>query len=76
MKVYLHWFQRGLADCIHFLNGMAGPVETGCINKICNPIQELAMTRREKTAPLSIEGMTNGEFGVASVTVIREVWKL
>ena len=32
------------------------------------------MTRRDKAAPLAIEGVKNGEFGVADVTVIGEVW--
>ena len=38
--------------------------------QICDPVPELVMTRRDESAPLAIKGVTNGEFGVASVTVI------
>ena len=42
--------------------------------QVCDPIPEIVMIRRDESAPLAIEGVTNGEFGVASVTVIGEVW--
>ena len=32
------------------------------------------MTCRNKAAPLAIKVVTNGEFGVAAVTVFGEVW--
>ena len=31
------------------------------------------MTRCDEAAPLAIEGVANGKFGVAAVTVFREV---
>ena len=38
--------------------------------QVYDPIPELVMMRRDKAAPLAIEGVTNCEFGVTAVTVI------
>ena len=48
----------------------------GFPGQICDPVLEIVMTRRDKAAPLAIEGVTNGEFGVVAVTVLWEVWGL
>ena len=48
----------------------------GFAGQVSNPVPELIITCRDKAAPLAIEGVTNGEFGVASVIVIGEVWGL
>ena len=42
--------------------------------QICDPVPELVMTRRNDAFPLAIKGVIDGEFGVAAVTVIGEVW--
>ena len=39
-----------------------------------DPVLEIVMTSRDKAAPLAFEGLTNGEFGVADVTIIGKVW--
>ena len=39
-----------------------------------NPAPDIVMTRCEKAAPLSKEGVRNGEFDVAAITIIGEVW--
>ena len=44
--------------------------------QVYDPILELVMTHCDEAAPLAIEGVTNGEFGVASITVFGEVWGL
>ena len=41
--------------------------------QIRDPVTELIMTRRDKATPLSVEGVTYGEFGVAAVAMFREV---
>ena len=46
----------------------------GFARQVCDPVPELVMTRRNEAVPLAIKGMTLGEFGVAAVTVIWEVW--
>ena len=45
----------------------------GFAYQVCHPVLELVMTRRDEAAPISIEGITKGEFGVAAFKVIREV---
>ena len=45
----------------------------GFSGQVCDPVPELVMTRRDKSAPLEIKGVENGKFGVASVTVFGEV---
>ena len=42
--------------------------------QVCYPILDLVMTRCDKATPLAIKAVTDGEFGVASVKVIGEVW--
>ena len=44
--------------------------------QISHPVTELIVTRRDGSAPLAIEGVADREFGVAAVTVCREVWWL
>ena len=44
--------------------------------QVFDPFPELVMMRRDKAAPLAIKGVTNGEFYIAAVTVIGEVWGL
>ena len=44
--------------------------------QVYNPIPELIVTRRDKAAPLAVEGVENGKFGVAVVTLFGKVWGL
>ena len=44
--------------------------------QVRNPFTELAVTRRDKATPISVEGMAYGEIGVAAVTLFGEVWGL
>ena len=44
--------------------------------QIRNPVMDLIVTRRDKATPLAVEGVANGNFGVAAVTVFGEVWGL
>ena len=46
----------------------------GFSGQVCNPAPDLVMARCDEAYPLAIEGTTNGEFGVADVTVFGEVW--
>ena len=39
-----------------------------------NPVMKLMVTRRDKAAPLAVEGMAYGEIVVAAVAVFGEVW--
>ena len=39
-----------------------------------NPVTELIVMRRYKTAPISVEGMVNLEAGVVFVSEFREIW--
>ena len=39
-----------------------------------NPVTDLIVTLRDKSIPLSVKGISDGESGVSSVAVIREVW--
>ena len=48
----------------------------GFVKQVCDPVPDLVMTLCDEANPLSIEGVKNGEFGVAAVTVIGEVWEL
>ena len=41
--------------------------------QVLNPVTELILTRRDKAAPLAVEGMTNGEGRVAAVPEFRKV---
>ena len=41
--------------------------------QVHDPVTDLVMTRRDEAVPFTIEGMANGKFGVASVTVMRDV---
>ena len=34
------------------------------------------MTRRDKASSFAVEGVANGKFGVADVTVFGEVWEI
>ena len=42
--------------------------------QVGNPITELVVMRRDKSAQLAVKGMEYGKSGVASVAVTREVW--
>ena len=48
----------------------------GFSRQVCDPLPELVMNFLDEAAPIAIEGVTNGEFGVAAFTVIGEVWGL
>ena len=39
--------------------------------QIRDPVMELIVTRRDEATPLAVEGMTDGEPGVAAVAVFR-----
>ena len=45
----------------------------GFAGKVNDPVPELIMTRRDEAAPLSVKGVANSKFGLASVTVFGEV---
>ena len=45
----------------------------GFSGQIHNPVTELVVTRRDKAAPLAIEGMAYGESCVAAVVVMGDV---
>ena len=49
-------------------------VGEGFASQVCNPFPELIVTCCDEASPLSIEGVTNGEFGVVAVTVSGKVW--
>ena len=42
--------------------------------QVHKPVTELVATRRDKAASLSVNGMTYGKIGVASVAVMGGVW--
>ena len=44
--------------------------------RVCDPVMMIVVTRREKVAPLTVKGITDGKSGVTAVTVMREVWEL
>ena len=46
----------------------------GFSNHVLDTVTELLMTCSDKAAPLSVEGMEDGEGVVAAVTVFGEVW--
>ena len=46
----------------------------GFSGQVCAPVLELVMIRCDEAAPLAIEGVANGKFGVAEITVFGEVW--
>ena len=48
----------------------------GPASQIRNPVTELIITSRDEATTIAVEGVTNGEFGVAAVAVCREVWWL
>ena len=56
---------------VAYVRGGEGPAR-----QIRDPVTEIIMARRDEAAPLAIEGVTNGEFGVAAVAVFGEVWWL
>ena len=45
----------------------------GFSGQVRNPITELIVTLRDEAAPLVVDGMVDGEIGVAAVAVFREV---
>ena len=44
--------------------------------QFCDLVMEIVMTRRDEAAPLSVEGISYGEIGVAAVAVLGGVWGL
>ena len=48
----------------------------GFSGQVYDPSLELVMIRCDEAAPLAIEGVANGKFGVAEITVFGEVWGL
>ena len=44
--------------------------------QIRDPVTELIVTRRDEATPLAVEGVADGEFGVAAVAMFREFWWL
>ena len=44
--------------------------------QIRDPVTELIVARRDEATPLAVEGVADGEFGVAAVVMFREVWWL
>ena len=56
---------------VEYVRGGEGPAR-----QIRDPVTELIMMRRDEATPLSVEGKTNGKFGVAAVAVFGEVWGL
>ena len=43
----------------------------GFAGQVCYSVMELIMTCREEAAPLTIDSVVNGKFGVAAVTVFK-----
>ena len=41
----------------------------GFSGQICDPVLELVITRSDESAPLAVEGVADGKFGVAAVTL-------
>ena len=41
--------------------------------QVCYPVSELIVTRRDEAAPFTVKGVTDGEFGVASISMGWEV---
>ena len=48
----------------------------GFSGQFCDPVMEIVVTRRDKAAPLAVEGIPYGEIGVEPVTLFQEVWGL
>ena len=48
----------------------------GFSGQVCDPVPELIMTRRDKAALFVFKGVANSNFGVATITVSGEVWKI
>ena len=48
----------------------------GVARQIRDPVTELIVTRRDNATPLAVDGVVDGEAGLAAVTVFREVWGL
>ena len=42
--------------------------------QVCNPLTDLIVTRRDKAALLTVEGLAYSKGGVAAVTLTGEVW--
>ena len=45
----------------------------GLSGQVCYPVTELIVTRRDKAALFTVKGVTDGEFGVASITMQWEI---
>ena len=45
----------------------------GLAGQVCYPVTELIVTRRDEAALFTVKGVTDGEFGVASITMQWEV---
>ena len=46
----------------------------GFYEQVRNPITGLIVKRHDKTAPIAVEVLENGEGGVAAITEFRWVW--
>ena len=44
--------------------------------QVRNPITEIVLTLCDKTALLTVKGVSDRKGGVAAVTVVREVWEI
>ena len=42
--------------------------------QVCDSVTELIVTRRDKAAPITVEGVADREIGIAAVTVCGKVW--
>ena len=45
----------------------------GLAGQVCYSVTELIVTRREEAALFTVKGVTDGEFGIASITMRWEV---
>ena len=44
--------------------------------KFRDPVSEIIVKRLDESAPISVEGMSDGEGGVSAIVGFREVWGL
>ena len=48
----------------------------GLDGQVCYPVTELIVRRRDEATLFTVKGVTDSEFGVASITMQWEVWGL
>ena len=44
--------------------------------QVRDPVTELIVTRRDKSAPLTVKGVENGKVDVAAAAIMGEVWRI